>query len=175
MEKILRILTWQLPGRSGVLASPAHENDRSAFCRCIDTCVAILWDMNPAKRDGGSPAHLPDPQRGGILPLNPRKTSPGVMLQRSPRFGNCRALQSGSQGPEGGTMRSELVTGALQHVPNRFLLTRVAAKAIRAFHRPNSRIADTTNDVLRRFSTRNPIALRPTSSSLTRPELRRAS
>lgn len=72
-------------------------------------------------------------------------------------------------------MRSELVTGALQHVPNRFLLTRVAAKAIRAFHRPNSRIADTTNDVLRRFSTRNPIALRPTSSSLTRPELRRAS
>jgi len=72
-------------------------------------------------------------------------------------------------------MRSELVTGALQHVPNRYLLTHVAAKAIRAFHRPNTRIADTANDVLRRFSTKNPIALRPKPSLLSKPELRRAS
>lgn len=72
-------------------------------------------------------------------------------------------------------MRSEQVTGALKLVPNRYLLTRVAAKAIRAFHRPNTRIADTTNDVLRRFSTKNLIVLSPMSSLSSGPELRRAS
>jgi hypothetical protein len=72
-------------------------------------------------------------------------------------------------------MRSELVTGALKHVSNRYLLTRLAAKAIRAFHRPNTRIADTTNDVLRRFSTANPVALRSRTFPSAKPELRRAS
>lgn len=48
-------------------------------------------------------------------------------------------------------MRSELVASALKHVPNRYLLTCMAAKAIRGFHRPNTRIAETANDVLRRF------------------------
>ena len=52
-------------------------------------------------------------------------------------------------------MRSELVEGALKHVPNRYMLARLTAKAIRAFHRPNTRIADTANDVLRQFSTKN--------------------
>jgi hypothetical protein len=72
-------------------------------------------------------------------------------------------------------MRSELVTGALEVVPNRYLLARLAATAIRAFHRPNTRVADTANDVLRRFSTTSPIALTPRSSALSRPQLRRAS
>ncbi|MFZ0633450.1 MAG: DNA-directed RNA polymerase subunit omega [Acidobacteriaceae bacterium] len=72
-------------------------------------------------------------------------------------------------------MRSELVTGALEYVPNRFLLTRLAATAIRAFHRPNTRIADTANDVLRRFNTKSPIVLEPKSSRLAGRELRRAS
>lgn len=76
---------------------------------------------------------------------------------------------------EGGTMRSELVMGALEEIPNRYLLTHLAAKAIRGFHRPNTRVADTANEVLRRLGVRNPITLRPKSLSLGKPELRRAS
>jgi len=53
-------------------------------------------------------------------------------------------------------MRSELVFGAIHSVANRYLLVRVAAKAIRAFHRPNTRIAETANDVLLRFSFEDP-------------------
>jgi hypothetical protein len=49
-------------------------------------------------------------------------------------------------------MRSELIFGAMTHVSNRFLLTKLAAKATRQFHRPNTRIQDTTNDVLMYFS-----------------------
>jgi hypothetical protein len=53
-------------------------------------------------------------------------------------------------------MRSELVFGATQHVSNRYLLVKLAAKAVRAFHRPNTRIAETANDVLRRFGFEDP-------------------
>jgi hypothetical protein len=58
-------------------------------------------------------------------------------------------------------MRSELVFGAMTYVSNRFLLTRVAAKAIRRFHRPNTRIQDTANEVLERFTRANPLAAVP--------------
>ena len=55
-------------------------------------------------------------------------------------------------------MRSELVFGATTYVSNRFLLTRLASKAIRKLHKPNTRIEDTTNDVFIRFSHANPLA-----------------
>jgi hypothetical protein len=55
-------------------------------------------------------------------------------------------------------MRSELVFGATTYVSNRFLLTRLASKAIRKLHKPNTRIEDTTNDVFVRFSRANPLA-----------------
>jgi hypothetical protein len=60
----------------------------------------------------------------------------------------------------GDTMRSELVTGALKYVPNRYQLTRLSAKAIRRFHRPNSRIADTANEVLFVFGRNDSMARR---------------
>ena len=53
-------------------------------------------------------------------------------------------------------MRSELVFGAMHHVANRYLLVRLAAKAVRAFHRPNTRIEETANEVLQRFSFADP-------------------
>jgi hypothetical protein len=56
-------------------------------------------------------------------------------------------------------MRSELVFGAMTHVSNRFLLTRVAANATRKFHRPNTRIEDTANEVFERFRHVNPLAV----------------
>jgi hypothetical protein len=55
-------------------------------------------------------------------------------------------------------MRSELVFGAMTYVSNRFLLTRLASKAIRSLHRPNSRIEDTANEVFERFTHVNPLA-----------------
>ncbi len=55
-------------------------------------------------------------------------------------------------------MRSELIFDAMAHVPNRFLLAKLLAKATRGFHTPGTRIQDTTNEALARFSRSNPIA-----------------
>jgi hypothetical protein len=55
-------------------------------------------------------------------------------------------------------MRSNLVFGALAYISNRYLLTRLASKATRKLHRPNTRIQETTNNVLVRFSRASPIA-----------------
>jgi hypothetical protein len=55
-------------------------------------------------------------------------------------------------------MRSELVFGAMTYISNRYLLIRLAARATRKFHRPNTRIQDTTNDVFERFTRANLIA-----------------
>ena len=56
-------------------------------------------------------------------------------------------------------MRSELVFSATTHVSNRFLLTGLASRAVRRFHSPNTRIQNTANDVLVRFSRDNPMAV----------------
>jgi hypothetical protein len=45
-------------------------------------------------------------------------------------------------------MRSELVFGAMAHISNRFLLTKLASKATRKLHKPNTRIQDTTTTYL---------------------------
>ena len=50
-------------------------------------------------------------------------------------------------------MRSELIFGALTHVSNRYQLCQLASKATRKLHKPNSRLQDTTNEVLYRFRT----------------------
>lgn len=47
-------------------------------------------------------------------------------------------------------MRSDLIYDALGTVQNRYLLCQVASKATRKFHRPNTRVQDTMNDVLTR-------------------------
>ena len=56
-------------------------------------------------------------------------------------------------------MRSDLIFNAMTYVSNRFLLTRLASKATRSFHRPNTRIEDTANEVFERFSRVNPLAV----------------
>jgi hypothetical protein len=55
-------------------------------------------------------------------------------------------------------MRSELVFGAMTYVSNRFLLTRLAATATRSFHKPNTRIQDTANEVFEHFAHANPLS-----------------
>lgn len=55
-------------------------------------------------------------------------------------------------------MRSEQVFGAMVHVPNRFLLTQLAATATRKLHRPGSPIHETVTQVLLRFNHVSPLA-----------------
>jgi len=46
-------------------------------------------------------------------------------------------------------MRSELVSGAVANISNRYLLASLASRATCVLHRPNGRIPDTVNDVFR--------------------------
>ena len=45
-------------------------------------------------------------------------------------------------------MRSDLIYDSLKPVTNRYMLCQLVSKATRKFHRPNTRIQDTMNDVL---------------------------
>ena len=48
-------------------------------------------------------------------------------------------------------MRADLTFMALAHESNRYLLTRLIAKATRKLHRPKTRLQDTMNDAFERF------------------------
>jgi hypothetical protein len=63
-------------------------------------------------------------------------------------------------------MRSDLVFGALSHVSNRYQLCQLASKATRKLHKPNTRLQDTTNEVLDRFHTANPGPMTPSQAPL---------
>ncbi len=72
-------------------------------------------------------------------------------------------------------MRSDLVFGALSHVTNRYQLCQLASKATRKLHKPNTRLQDTTNEVLVRFHSTNPGTLAQVYAPAPRPiETRRA-
>jgi len=62
-------------------------------------------------------------------------------------------------------MRSDLVFGALSHVSNRYQLCQLASKATRKLHKPNTRLQDTTNEVLVRFHGSNPGSAAPAKAS----------
>ena len=49
-------------------------------------------------------------------------------------------------------MRSDKIFGALDRVQNRYKLCQLTAQATRKFHRPNTRVQETMNEVLERFS-----------------------
>ncbi len=73
-------------------------------------------------------------------------------------------------------MRSDLIFGALTHVTNRYELCQLASKATRKLHKPNTRLQDTTNEVLDRFKDTIPKdeAAAPTVQSITLQERRAA-
>jgi hypothetical protein len=70
-------------------------------------------------------------------------------------------------------MRSNLVFGALSHVTNRYQLCQLASKATRKLHKPNTRLQDTTNEVLVRFHSTNPGTLLPVPARVVQPVERR--
>ncbi len=72
-------------------------------------------------------------------------------------------------------MRSDLIFGALAHLENRYQLCQLASKATRKLHKPNTRLQDTTNDVLIRFHDTNPASERLMHNSpIVEDEQRRA-
>ncbi len=52
-------------------------------------------------------------------------------------------------------VRSNLVFDALHTLRNRYMLCQLASKATRKFHRPNTRIQETMNEVLERIGGAN--------------------
>lgn len=71
-------------------------------------------------------------------------------------------------------MRSDLVFGALSHVSNRYQLCQLASKATRKLHKPNTRLQDTTNEVLVRFRTSHPGSMPTPATTEESVEQRRA-
>jgi hypothetical protein len=65
------------------------------------------------------------------------------------------------------TMRSDLIFGALTHVTNRYELCQLASKATRKLHKPNTRLQDTTNEVLDRFKDTIPMGTGPVATTET--------
>ena len=49
-------------------------------------------------------------------------------------------------------IRSKMVFQSLHTLQNRYMLCQLASKATRRFHRPNTRIQDTMNEVLGRIA-----------------------
>ncbi len=70
-------------------------------------------------------------------------------------------------------MRSDLVFGALSHVSNRYQLCQLASNATRKLHKPNTRLQDTTNDVLCRFQSSNPGSTATQEAPVSQPVERR--
>ena len=66
-------------------------------------------------------------------------------------------------------MRSDLVFGALSHVSNRYQLCQLASKATRKLHKPNTRLQDTTNEVLIRFKKTHPGSPAQAAAPATEP------
>ena len=71
-------------------------------------------------------------------------------------------------------MRSDLIFGALTHVNNRYKLCQLASKATRKLHKPNTRLQDTTNEVLDRFKDTVPMDLTVEDGVPASPERRAA-
>ena len=86
----------------------------------------------------------------------------------------CQVAPKDSFGRRFTIMRSDLVFGALSHVSNRYQLCQLASKATRKLHKPNTRLQDTTNEVLVRFHSSNPAEKRAEVPAPRPVETRRA-
>jgi hypothetical protein len=70
-------------------------------------------------------------------------------------------------------MRSDLVFAALSQVSNRYQLCQLASKATRKLHKPNTRLQDTTNEVLGRFQSTHPGTVGKVEAPAAQPVERR--
>jgi hypothetical protein len=84
-----------------------------------------------------------------VLPLEAGWFPPPRLADRN--FGALSTVQVIHK-TRGDIMRSELVFEAVHTLRNRYTLCQLASKATRKFHRPSTRIQDTTNEVLNRIA-----------------------
>jgi hypothetical protein len=113
----------------------------------------VTWRCNRDDPDASN-------QKRSVGHLADRIFKPGIAIELSVYqvliCGRCfgqGAAQQETPVPrkQGETMRSDLIFGALTHVNNRYKLCQLASKATRKLHKPNTRLQDTTNEVLDRF------------------------
>jgi hypothetical protein len=73
-------------------------------------------------------------------------------------------------------MRSDLIYEALDTVNNRYLLCQLVSKATRKFHKPNTRIQETMNDVLVRVGDAGQAeeVISPSTEKVAEPQRRAA-
>ena len=71
-------------------------------------------------------------------------------------------------------MRSRKVFGALHSLQNRYILCQLASKATRKFHRPNTRIQETMNEVLELIASEQLPVIKDTEGKDIVEERRRA-
>jgi hypothetical protein len=73
-------------------------------------------------------------------------------------------------------MRSDLIYDALDTVRNRYLLCQLLSKATRKFHKPNTRVQETMNDVLVRVGNANEVdsVIRLANEEVAEPQRRAA-
>ena len=71
-------------------------------------------------------------------------------------------------------MRSRKVFGALHTMKNRYVLCQLASKATRKFHRPNTRIQETMNEVLELIASEQMTVLKEPETNNNIEERRRA-
>lgn len=62
----------------------------------------------------------------------------------------------------------------MTHVSNRYQLCQLASKATRKLHKPNTRVQDTTNEVMVRFRYSNPLAATTAAEEKASVQQRRA-
>jgi hypothetical protein len=71
-------------------------------------------------------------------------------------------------------MRSDLIYDALDTVNNRYLLCQLVSKATRKFHKPNTRVQETMNDVLVRVGAEQPEKVLASPANVVAEPQRRA-
>jgi hypothetical protein len=72
-------------------------------------------------------------------------------------------------------MRSDLIYDSLKPVNNRYMLCQLVSKATRKFHKPNTRIQETMNDVLVRVGkAEEPDAVISVPGTVAEPQRRAA-
>lgn len=71
-------------------------------------------------------------------------------------------------------MRSDLIYDALDTVTNRYLLCQLVSKATRKFHKPNTRVQETMNDVLARVGAEQPEKVLASPANVVAEPQRRA-
>jgi hypothetical protein len=84
--------------------------------------------------------YRPDPQHGNGVITSSEDRAMGVTIGSAAELGERKMK------------RSDRVFDALHTLRNRYMLCQLASKATRKFHKPNTRIQETMNEVLERIA-----------------------